>query len=222
MKPVTVLPESYTLYGDYKPQKFAKGSAILLVASTLFAVLILLNLNHIFPNHSPAVSLAWQSLSVLQRIVLVILFIYSWIYIHECTHAVFFWLFSGHWPQIKLKKWWGIPAAGYIASPGWYYPRGQFVISVLAPLVLLTPLLYILSYWVPPVFVLLVQDCFLLNIAGSLQDGVVGFFAALHPASALITWDGKIYHCQSESDAESSTWSERLRTFLERIVLRVG
>jgi len=117
-----------------------------------------------------------------------------------------------------VAKLWGIPVGGYNASPGWYYPRNLFIIFALAPLFLVSPFLYVLSYRVPPVCVIPVQDCFLFNIVGSIQDAVVAFFAALHPASALITWDGKIYHPWSEAGGKASRWSERLRSFLERLV----
>jgi len=222
MKPVTVLPESYILYGDFEPRKFVKVRAIQTIAAILLAVLLLLLFDQVFPNRDPAASLAWRSISVFHRFALLIPIIYTWILLHECTHAFFIWMFSGKWPQIKVAKLLGIPVGGYNASPGWYYPRNVFIIFVLAPLFLVSLLLYFLSYRVPPVIVIPVQDCFLLNIVGSIQDAAVAFFAALHPVSALITWDGKIYHPQSIICGKATSWSERLRSFLERLVSRVG
>ncbi len=218
MKPVTVLPESYTLYGDFEPGKFVKVRGIQVIATIFLAVLLLLLFGQIFPNRDPARSLAWGSISVFQRIVVLIPCIYAWIFLHECTHAVFIWIFSGKWPQIKVSKLWGIPVGGYNASLGWFYPRNKFIIFVLAPLFLVSLLLYFLSYHVPPVLVIPVQDCFLLNIVGSFQDAAVAFFAALHPVSALITWDGKIYHPRSIAGGRDASWSRRLRDFLERLV----
>jgi hypothetical protein len=127
-------------------------------------------------------------------------------------------MFSGKWPQIKVAKLWGIPVGVYNSSPGWYYPRNMFIIFVLAPLFLVSLFLYVLSYRVPPVYVIPVQDCFLLNIVGSIQDAAVAFFAALHPVSALITWDGKSSHPRSEAGGKATCWSGRLRSFLERLV----
>jgi hypothetical protein len=218
MKPVTVLPESYILYGDFEPRKFVKVRAIQTIAAILLAVLLLLLFDQIFPNLDPAGSLAWRSISVFHRIVLLISCIYTWIFLHECTHAFFIWMFSGKWPQIKVAKLWGIPVGGYNASPGWYYPRNLFIIFALAPLFLVSLFLYVLSYRVPPVYVIPVQDCFLLNIVGSIQDAAVAFFAALHPVSALITWDGKSSHPRSEAGGKATCWSGRLRSFLERLV----
>jgi hypothetical protein len=219
MKPVTVLPESYTLYGDFEPRKFVKVRAIQTIAAILLAVLLLVLFDYIFPNRDPAVSLAWRSISVFHRFALLILIICSSMILHECTHAFFIWIFSGKWPQIKAAKLWGIPVGGYNASPGWYYPRNLFIIFVIAPLFLVSLFLYFLSFWVPPVFVIPVQDCFLLNIVGSIQDAAVAFFAALHPVSALITWDGKIYHSISIAGGKDASWSGRLRVFLERLVM---
>ncbi len=222
MKPVTVLPETYVIHGDFEPRKFVRARAILKVVAILLAVLLLLLFDQIFPNTDPAVGLAWQSISVFHRAALVVLIFYTFIFLHEGTHAFFIWIFSGKWPQIKVAKLWGIPVGGYNASPGWYYPRTLFVIFVLAPLFLVSPLLYVLSYWVPPVYVLPVQDCFILNLVGSLQDVVVAIFAAMQPVSALITWDGKIYHPRLETDREIISWSGRLRTLFESLVSRVG
>ncbi len=218
MKPLTALPASYTLYGDFEPGKFAKVRLIRTVAAILLAALLRFIFDRIFPFRDPAAGIAWRSISVLQRAGLLILLIYAWMFLHECTHALFIWIFSGKWPQIKAARLWGIPVGGYNASPGWYYPRNIFIIFVLAPLVLVSPLLYFLSYHLPPVLVIPLQDCFLLNLVGSVQDAAVAFFAALHPASALITWDGKIYHPTPEADRAAAGWRERLRVFLERLV----
>jgi hypothetical protein len=104
MKPVPVLPESYTFYGDFEPNKFTKAKIILLAATILLAVLLIFSLDRIFPNPDPAAGLAWRSLSVLQRFALFIICFYTWLWLHECTHAIFVWLFSGHWPEIRAQK----------------------------------------------------------------------------------------------------------------------
>jgi Putative zincin peptidase len=222
MKPATVLPESYILYGDFEPRKFVRARSILIISGILLAALLVLLSDRIFPNLDPAVGLAWRSISVFYRYALFILCFYALLFLHECTHAFFIWMFSGKWPQIKVVKLWGISVGGYNASPGWYYPRNVFIIFALAPLFLVSSFLYVLSYRIPPVYVLPVQDIFLLNIVGSIQDVIVAFFAALHPVSALITWDGKIYHPRSEAGGKATGWRERLRSFLEHLVSRVG
>lgn len=55
--------------------------------------------------------------------------------LHEVTHGVFFWLFTGARPHFGFK---GVYA--YAAAPGWYMPRPQFVIIGLAPLIILSVL----------------------------------------------------------------------------------
>lgn len=53
--------------------------------------------------------------------------------LHEAIHGLFFWLFTRSTPRFAFKG-----AYAYAAAPGWYLPRGPFVITTLAPLVLIS------------------------------------------------------------------------------------
>lgn len=55
--------------------------------------------------------------------------------LHEVTHGLFFWLFTRARPRFGFK---GVYA--YAAAPGWYFPRPQFIIIGLAPLIALSVL----------------------------------------------------------------------------------
>jgi hypothetical protein len=55
------------------------------------------------------------------------------ILVHEAIHGVFFWVFSGQRPVFGIT--WKY---AYASAPGWYFPRGQYLIIGLAPLVLIS------------------------------------------------------------------------------------
>jgi hypothetical protein len=57
------------------------------------------------------------------------------IVLHEAVHGMFFWLFTGTAPKFAFK---GVYA--YAAAPDWYMPKFQYLVTALAPLVLLSAL----------------------------------------------------------------------------------
>ena len=54
--------------------------------------------------------------------------------LHEAVHGLFFWITTGAKPCYGFK---GVYA--YAAAPGWYLPRGPYLLTCLAPLFILTP-----------------------------------------------------------------------------------
>ena len=72
----------------------------------------------------------WQVLLVGLATVLII---FVTVTIHELVHGFFFWLFSKSRPQFGLG-----PGYAYAAAPDWFFPKGQYIVIGLAPLVVLT------------------------------------------------------------------------------------
>ena len=54
--------------------------------------------------------------------------------LHEAVHGLFFWIVTGAKPCFGFK---GVYA--YAAAPDWYLPRGPYLLTCLAPLIILTP-----------------------------------------------------------------------------------
>jgi hypothetical protein len=86
--------------------------------------------------------------------------------IHEVVHGLFYWQFSGKRPTVGIK-WMFV----YVAAPSdVYFPRNQFLIVGLAPLVLLTLVGLLLMLIVPVVLVSIVILFVALNAAGAAGD----------------------------------------------------
>ncbi len=105
--------------------------------------------------------------------------------IHEAAHGLFFWLFSRSRPKFAFK--------GYYASasaPGWYFPRWQYILIGLAPLVLITLFGVIGLIWLPQALLLPTLLILIFNTSGAVGDlWVVGNLLRF-PASAYILDSG--------------------------------
>jgi hypothetical protein len=55
--------------------------------------------------------------------------------LHELVHGAFFWFFTQSRPKFGFRIWYA-----YAAAPGWFLPRGQYLVVTLAPFVLLSVL----------------------------------------------------------------------------------
>jgi len=100
--------------------------------------------------------------------------------LHEAIHAIFFWFFSGEKPVIGFKGFYA-----YAAMPGWYFPRNQYILIGIAPLVAIT-LIGILFLAILPVTTLhLVLVGLVLNISGAVGDLFVVLWLLTKPVTTL-------------------------------------
>ena len=76
--------------------------------------------------------LATSNTDLLSLIVLIAVFA-AMIVVHELVHGVFFWIFTRSRPVFGLRGWYA-----FAAAPGWFLPRGQYLIITLAPFVTLS------------------------------------------------------------------------------------
>jgi hypothetical protein len=53
--------------------------------------------------------------------------------LHEAIHGIFFWLFTGERPLFALRL-----SYAYAAAPGWYLPRNAYLVTGLAPFVVIS------------------------------------------------------------------------------------
>ena len=89
--------------------------------------------------------------------------------IHELVHGVFFWWFAGQRPTFGVKGLYVYAAA----PPDVYFPRNQYLIVGIAPLVLLTLFGLLLVVIVPVVAVPILSLFIAFNAAGAAGDLVM-------------------------------------------------
>jgi hypothetical protein len=91
--------------------------------------------------------------------------------LHELVHGAFFWLFTRSRPTFGFRVWYA-----YAAAPGWFFPRGQYLVITLAPLVLLSVLGLILLTIVPQeAALLIILLAAIINAASAVGDTWVAF-----------------------------------------------
>ena len=101
--------------------------------------------------------------------------------VHEGFHGLFFWLFSHARPRFAFKVYYA-----YAAAPDWYFPRWQYIIIGLAPLVGITLLGIAGLAWLPVSWLVPTLMLLVFNTSGAVGDmWVVGRLLA-NPASTYI------------------------------------
>ena len=103
------------------------------------------------------------------------------IILHEAVHGIFFWLFTRSRP-IFAFRW----VYAYAAAPDWYLPRNQFLITTLAPLVLISLAGLILFRIAPSGWLLAVWYVITMNAAGAVGDMLAAVWILRHPTSTLV------------------------------------
>jgi uncharacterized membrane protein YhdT len=87
------------------------------------------------------------------------------IVVHELFHGLFFWIFSRRPPKFGLRGWYA-----FASAPGWFFPRRQYLVIGLAPVVLISLLGMILLALLPVEAMVLVLFAVILNAASSVGD----------------------------------------------------
>lgn len=186
MRPTQTLPEHFTLAWSLDIRHDLRLNLLLqLVGLALMALsgwLLLIILGWLRPNvrlASPANPLSWLLILLGVMIAVIIL--------HELVHGLFFWLFSRHLPQFGLGQ-----GYAFAAMPDWYFPRVQYLIIGLSPLLVLTGLGLVLCLFLPAGWLLLLLAGMAINVGGASGDIYVCLLIARETPRVLIrdTGDG--------------------------------
>ena len=102
------------------------------------------------------------------------------IVVHEAAHGIFFWLFTRTRPVFALRL-----THAYAAAPDWYLSRGAYLVTCLAPLVLislggLACMALLGPAWLVPVWFLMT-----INAGGATGDIAVACWLLFQPATCL-------------------------------------
>jgi hypothetical protein len=134
-----------------------------------------------FSFSSGHISSALLSLLTLMIVIVVMLFV------HEGFHGLCFWIFTKTRPLFAFKG-----AYAYAAAPDWYLPKGQYLITGLAPLVGITAicvsLMFVLpAWWMNPLVWMLV-----LNTSGACGDLWMVYYLLRSPSDVLARDKGDV------------------------------
>lgn len=184
MKATQVLPPHYHPSGKFD----LKNLKLIIILNLMGLILLIFSVwffswiaNQIRSGSDISFSIEFSSISsalvALGKLLITIIFVLA---LHEGIHAFFFWIFSGQKPMIGFKG-----AYAYAAMPGWYFPRNQYLVIGIAPLILIT-LIGILLLVVLPISILnLVLIALILNTSGAVGDLFVVIWLLTKPVETL-------------------------------------
>ncbi len=196
MTAARTLPPNYTLRWNFDLKREWRAGLLLQIAGLglfiAFGILfgrIIQSMRHDL-NLQQTIVIASMSDALYFTAVLVGMMILV-VLMHEWVHGLFFWIFTRQQPVFGVG--WGY---AYACAPGWYFPRWQYLIVGLAPLVLLTlgglaAIAIAPSNWVTPIYLGL-----LINASGAVGDLWITARIAREPGEILVedTGDGfKVY-----------------------------
>ena len=108
-------------------------------------------------NFSGNITIATM-LSLLGLVVLVLI-------LHEIIHGLFFWIFSHGMPVFALR-----PLYAYAGAPTWFFPKRQYAITALGPLVIIGAAGLLLLLLAPLSWTLMIVFLVALNTGGAIGD----------------------------------------------------
>jgi hypothetical protein len=122
-----------------------------------------------------------QGLSGTLIVILAVIGIYAAVIVlHEAAHGIFLAWFTRTRPVFAFRGYYA-----YAAAPGWYFPRGQYMLVSLAPLVLLSLLGLAVLAFVPAGWFLTVISFMAFNASGAVGDLAVFIWLLRQPSTCL-------------------------------------
>jgi hypothetical protein len=85
--------------------------------------------------------------------------------IHEIIHGLFFWIFSRGMPVFALR-----PLYAYAGAPTWFFPKRQYAITALGPLIIIGVVGLLLLLLAPISWTLMTAFLVALNTGGAVGD----------------------------------------------------
>ena len=85
--------------------------------------------------------------------------------LHEGIHGLFFWVFSRSRPVFGMR-----PLYAYAGAPTWFFPRRQYAITALGPLVIIAAVGLLFLMVAPAGWVLMIAFLVAINTGGAIGD----------------------------------------------------
>lgn len=165
MNPTPTLPETHSLAWEVSLKRNTRLNILLQVAGVFWVGLVALFLWWAFALLRPsgvALVFSGDNFAFLGQFLLAMVVSIG---LHELAHGAFFWWFAKSPPQFGVG-----PGYAYAAMPGWYFPKRQYLVVGLAPLVGLTALGLVLVPFLPGWLVVPFFWGMVLNAGGAIGD----------------------------------------------------
>jgi hypothetical protein len=117
--------------------------------------------------------------------------------VHEGLHGIFFWIFTKTVPKFAFKGYYA-----YAAAPDWYLPKGQYLVTGLAPLVGITLICVILMFFVPLILIPPLVWMLVLNTSGAVGDLWMVWRLLRSPANVLAMDKGDVLEFYTPNETE--------------------
>ena len=180
MKPTQLIPPNYQPAGKFDLKNIKQVILINFVGLFMLVLTIMFFtwlLSQIRPESGNLFSFEVSSLSMLVISFAKIIFTFLFVLIlHEGFHAFFFWFFSKQKPIIGFKGFYA-----YASMPGWYFPRNQYLLIVIAPLIFITLIGILLFAIMPAATLNLVLVALIINATGAAGDIPVAIWLLTKP-----------------------------------------
>ena len=177
MKPTQTLPENFVLAWNLDLKHNKRLNIILQAVSLIWMALAGWLLTQCVIWIRPELRDALMngiSGNLLIGLVLLIVVMAVSIVAHELVHGLFFWLFSRHRPKFGI----GLGYA-FAAMPDWFFPKQQYLMIGLGPLVVLTFLGLAVSAFVPLAWLGVLLAGMAINAGGAIGDMYICWCIAL-------------------------------------------
>lgn len=200
MQPTQTLPTNYALAWNLDLKHNTRLNIILqaigLVWMALCGWLFVICARWLRPDFAEMLraGLSFDMLSNLLRLVAVMAVA---ILLHELTHGLFFWVFARKTPEFGIG-----PGYAFAAMPDWFFPKNQYLVVVLAPLLLLSGIGLALIALLPLAWLGLLLAGMTINAGGAIGDMYVAWRIAHESGPVWIkdTGDGfQLYRPEVES-----------------------
>jgi hypothetical protein len=171
MKPTQTLPANFALAWNLDLKHNTRLNIILQIVGLGWMLLAgwLLTLCVVwFRPEINEVMKAGFSLDMLEMLtglgILVVIMVIT-IFMHELVHGLFFWYFARRRPEFGIG-----PGYAFAAMPDWFYPKRQYLVIGLSPLLLLTGLGLAASAFAPQAWLAALLAGMVINIGGAIGD----------------------------------------------------
>jgi hypothetical protein len=188
MKPTQTLPENFVLAWSFDLKHNTRINIILqavgLVWMALAGWLLTLCVAWIRPELKSALTTGIQ-FDMLSMLGLLIVVMVVAILIHELVHGFLFWLFSRHRPKFGIGM-----GYAFAAMPDWFFPKQQYLVIGLSPLVVLTVLGLAASVFVPFAWLGVLLAGMTINAGGAIGDMYICWRIAIEAPEVWINDKG--------------------------------